>query len=110
MSCAVSKAICLPSKLNVADGATKVIKNPCVDTWLYGPEFLKSEPSKWPTVPSRATEIDSTKLRRHVFTTRSADKVLLDVEYFSDWRRLYRAVANMSLYIQRLQANAKGLT
>ncbi|XP_070853211.1 uncharacterized protein [Drosophila suzukii] len=36
----------IPSKLNVADGATKVIKNPCVDTWLYGPEFLKSEPMR----------------------------------------------------------------
>ncbi|XP_044316262.1 uncharacterized protein LOC123037810 [Drosophila rhopaloa] len=96
----------IPSKLNVADGATKVIKNPCVDTWLYGPEFLKTEPSNWPTVPSRATEIDTTELRRHVFITR-ANKVLLDVEYLSDWRRLYRAVANMSLYIRRLQAKCQ---
>jgi len=67
----------------------------CVDKWLYGPEFLKIEPSKWPTVPSRATEIDTTVLRRHVFTTRSANKVLVDVEYYSNWsaytERLYKS-------------------
>jgi len=67
------------------------------------PQFLKSEPSKWPIVPSRATEIDTTDLRRHICTTRNANKVLLDVEYSSDWLRFYRAVPNVFQYILRLQ-------
>nr|XP_041633358.1 uncharacterized protein LOC121503205 [Drosophila kikkawai] len=94
----------IPSKLNVADGATKVINNPQTDTWLYGPEFLKNEPNSWPTIPSKPTEVDTTELRTHIFTTRKAGKVQLDIEYFSDWRRLYRAVAVMFLYIHPLRA------
>ncbi|XP_044573585.1 uncharacterized protein LOC123257724 [Drosophila ananassae] len=94
----------VPSKLNVADGATKITDQTQQKTWITGPGFLKAESSHWPTTTKQESFIDTSEIRKHVMTTRSRSAVTFNAHYFSNWRRLYRAVALILLFVDRLRA------
>ncbi|XP_036334764.1 uncharacterized protein LOC118745419 [Rhagoletis pomonella] len=98
----------IPTKLNVADVATKV--NSAVESkqWLQGPEFLFTPSSMWPDPIEPFNDLDITEVRKHVHVTQKNPAIKVNVEYFSNWRRLYRATATFYLYVSRLKAKRLG--
>ncbi|XP_043067219.1 uncharacterized protein [Drosophila bipectinata] len=98
----------IPSKLNVADGATKVTGKTQQDTWITGPEFLKTDASNWPRSKKQESIIDTSEFRKHVMTTHTKSVVMFNANDFSNWRRLYRAVALVLLFTDRLRAKCAG--
>lgn len=89
----------VPSRINVADDATKWRTSPCFDPenrWFSGPDFLYKSESRWPSeikqVPDTSEEL------RAVFVHHSKlVSPLMDVTRFSNWNRMLRATA----YVQR---------
>ncbi|XP_044570431.1 uncharacterized protein LOC123257065 [Drosophila ananassae] len=55
----------VPSKLNVADGATKITDQTLRKTWITGPGFLKAESSHWPTTTKQESIIDTSEILKH---------------------------------------------
>ncbi|XP_044570129.1 uncharacterized protein LOC123257009 [Drosophila ananassae] len=94
----------VPSKLNVADGATKITDQTQQKTWITGPGFLKAESSRWPTSTKQESIIDTSEIRKHVMTTCARSAVMFNAHHFSSWRRLYKAVAIILLFVDRLRA------
>ncbi|XP_044573440.1 uncharacterized protein LOC123257680 [Drosophila ananassae] len=94
----------VPSKLNVADGATKITDQTQQKTWITGPGFLKAESSHWPTSTKQESIIDTSEIRKHVMTTCARSVVMFNAHHFSSWRRMYRAVAIIFLFVDRLRA------
>ena len=94
----------VPSKLNPADLATKVQR---IDTqmWLRGPDFLKDDESAWPTCTDLGPA-DQCELRKYVLHIRAEAPVKFYVEYFSNWKRLYRSVALWILYVAKCRSRA----
>lgn len=78
----------VPTKENIADLATKIVKAPEASRWIKGPHFLIQPEGEWP-------EPDVSFNEETIY-------------YFSDWKRLYRAVANFLLYIEKLRAKCCG--
>ncbi|XP_017468619.1 PREDICTED: uncharacterized protein LOC108360719 [Rhagoletis zephyria] len=92
----------VPSKENPADLATKSSVQLNYKMWFSGPQFLLSQSNEWPHCEEfKGDEIDQVELKRYVL---QIDRVIqkslsLDTEYFSDWKRLYRAVATFLLVL-----------
>ncbi|XP_043069570.2 uncharacterized protein [Drosophila bipectinata] len=98
----------IPLKLNVADGATKVTGQTQKETWITGPEFLKTDASHWPISKKQESINDTSEIRKHVMTTHSKSVIMFNAHDFSNWRRLYRAGALVLLFIDRLRAKCAG--
>ncbi|XP_055615129.1 uncharacterized protein LOC129761435 [Toxorhynchites rutilus septentrionalis] len=87
----------IPSKLNVADDATKWQKLPDLSPssrWFRGPEFLWKSKQHWPVLPSNnnhSTETPEEK-RPYVFH-HFAERTMFRWEDFSSWKRLLHHVA-----------------
>lgn len=87
----------VPTKLNVADEATKWIKKPTFDAsdrWFTGPQFLLQPESEWPA-PKLITPNSTTEEMK---VSHSHSKIVIptivDASKFSSWQRLVRAVGN----------------
>ncbi|XP_055542958.1 uncharacterized protein LOC129728540 [Wyeomyia smithii] len=83
----------VPSKINVADQATKWENGPSFDPetcWYTGPSFLRNKHQTWrvPTEKEFSTEED---LRAVFLFHREVPKPLIKTERFSKWSRLLRA-------------------
>ncbi|XP_055594694.1 uncharacterized protein LOC129745574 [Uranotaenia lowii] len=96
----------IPSKLNVADDATKWGKNPNFSPdsrWFRGPDFLSEDESAWPanTNSTCETREEVQHCLVHIF-----DKVLKMVKWedFSNWVRLWRAVGYVHRYCDNFRA------
>ncbi|XP_036347646.1 uncharacterized protein LOC118757024 [Rhagoletis pomonella] len=102
----------VPSRLNPADLATKQESKVDSDTWINGPHFLKADENDWPNRKDFGPIDDSVEIRHHVLHIHIAKQqlVVMNTEYFSSWRRLYRAVATFILYKKTLQAKVHSLS
>ncbi|XP_017476429.1 PREDICTED: uncharacterized protein LOC108366518 [Rhagoletis zephyria] len=95
----------VPTNLNVADIATK--PKPCHEVsqqWIHGPAFLKQADSEWPEIVHLGTT--NTDEIRPRFLYHNVINFNINFEYFSSWVRLYTAVANWILYIEKLKKSA----
>lgn len=98
----------VPSKMNPADLATKTQTVWEFPMWLNGPKFLHEDESTWPTC-DKFDECNQEEIRHHLLLINKAgDQLHFNYEYFSNWRRLYRAVATFKLYLGKLKARCKG--
>lgn len=95
----------VPSKLNPADFATK-IGNSDNDMWLNGPAFLKAHQTTWPKCPEFG-DVNMDEIRNHLMVI-DVNNFTMNVEYFSDWKRLYMALSQFILYIQKLKCKCDG--
>ncbi|XP_075163342.1 uncharacterized protein LOC142235976 [Haematobia irritans] len=78
-----------------------------VSMWFTGPQFLRESKSTWPECVK--LDVCGHEEIRHNFLHIHKDKAAtLNVEYFSNWRRLYRALATFILYVKRLKMRRKG--
>ena len=94
----------VPTQDNPADDASRgVSASTLLDRrWLYGPEFLRLSPERWPTVPTLRPVIkDDPEVKEAVtFTAQTAaaqspvDKL---IDGISNWTQLVRSVACFSL-------------
>ncbi|XP_075161353.1 uncharacterized protein LOC142234153 [Haematobia irritans] len=99
----------IKSKFNPADLATKVNTNIDSSFWLFGPEFLLAEECDWPRCEVLGQEVDTTEVRNCYINVHIHEPHLdMNVTAFSDWRRLYHALATFILYVDKLKASAKG--
>ncbi|XP_055604683.1 uncharacterized protein LOC129752918 [Uranotaenia lowii] len=93
----------VPSKLNIADEATKWGKGPLVSPkscWVTGPEFLYLPENEWPEQLPVATdteeEMRTLNVHREVIVV-----PLIDPKRFSKFERLLRSTAYMYYFINR---------
>ncbi|KAM8703163.1 hypothetical protein ACLKA7_007872 [Drosophila subpalustris] len=73
----------IPTKINVADKATKVSSAVDIANWLHGPDFLQSTDAEWPMDKIIIDETDTAELRKHVHVTSTMTSFNINVEYFS---------------------------
>ena len=90
----------IETKLNPADIAPRGLDpsdSPKMNMWLYGPSFLRQEPSNWPKdLPSNYTCIpdNDIELKKEIVVNATTIGAVDDlISYFSDWMKLRRAVA-----------------
>ncbi|XP_052835157.1 uncharacterized protein LOC128251924 [Drosophila gunungcola] len=95
----------VPTKLNVADMATKFTSKPNPEEWVNGPHFLRQSRDQWPKQPDVCNfpNVKCDEIRRTVLVMRrtSVKAIPLNVECISDWKRLYRATATFLLKAQQ---------
>ncbi|XP_055527591.1 uncharacterized protein LOC129720178 [Wyeomyia smithii] len=94
----------IPSKLNVADDATKWQRLPDlspISRWLRGPEYLWDQRVEWPVTAlnhGHTVEEIRPNVLHHV-----EERTLFRWEKFSQWKRLLRQVA----FVKRFPANVR---
>ncbi|XP_062711919.1 uncharacterized protein LOC134283984 [Aedes albopictus] len=100
----------IPTRLNVADDATKWGKGPQIDEssrWFRAPDFLYYPPDTWPLqdtpVPSTVEEIRPVHVHREVSKFR-----LIDFGRFSKWERMLRSIAYVHKFISVLRQRIEG--
>ncbi|XP_055591192.1 uncharacterized protein LOC129743240 [Uranotaenia lowii] len=94
----------VPTKLNVADDATKWQNLPDLSPssrWFRAPEFLWGPKEGWPVIESKFDHT-AEEIRAHV-QHHSVERALFRWEDFSRWNRLLRHVA----FIQRFPSNLR---
>lgn len=94
----------VPTKLNVADDATKWINYnmPQPDNrWFTGPDFLKLKSDEWPK--ERVVPIEETILMINDHNIQLTSVAAIHPEKFSSYRRLVRTIATVSKYLVKLR-------
>ncbi|XP_046869388.1 uncharacterized protein LOC124462036 [Drosophila willistoni] len=97
----------VPTNLNPADLATKTNNANKYKTWLHGPEYLLQDQHEGPKCDDLGPPNNAEVRHNILFIDNSPMELKLNAEYFSDRRRLYRALARFILYIEKLKAKQK---
>ncbi|XP_062541338.1 uncharacterized protein LOC134209368 [Armigeres subalbatus] len=96
----------IPSKLNVADAATKWKDGPSFDNkspWYNAPDFLYKSREYWPKT-SAVDKVDTDiELRSAFLFHGTVQQPLIDSARFSNWNRLLRAAAFVLRSIRRFK-------
>ncbi|XP_055622783.1 uncharacterized protein LOC129766287 [Toxorhynchites rutilus septentrionalis] len=96
----------VPSKLNVADTATKWKYAPSFDSkssWYNAPDFLYKSPEYWPSKPSPIKLETDVELRAVFMLHGTIQPPLIDISRFSNWNRLLRATAYVIRGVHRFK-------
>ncbi|XP_055622826.1 uncharacterized protein LOC129766332 [Toxorhynchites rutilus septentrionalis] len=96
----------VPSKLNVADTATKWKDAPSFDSkssWYNAPDFLYKSPEYWPSKPSPSKLETDVELRAVFMFHGTIQPPLIDISRFSNWNRLLRATAYVIRGVHRFK-------
>lgn len=97
----------VPSKMNLADLSTKIQTQWDVSSWFSGPKFLYEDKSEWP-FSANLGDCSNEELKHHTLViNRTKKEIFINIDYFSNWRRLYRAIAALLLYLSKLIACSK---
>ncbi|XP_065094108.1 uncharacterized protein LOC135714654 [Ochlerotatus camptorhynchus] len=86
----------VPSKLNVADDATKWNSGPSFDPenrWFQGPSFLRDPKGQWPKQSAEVSEADAASEELRMVAVHQTTVEIVDAERFSSWNRLVRTMA-----------------
>ncbi|XP_062556722.1 uncharacterized protein LOC134221543 [Armigeres subalbatus] len=99
----------VPSKMNVADDATKWHGLPDLSNesrWFRGPRFLYEDVDKWPVFCKR---IDSTntELLTSLLVHHTSPAQVIWVQNFSNWKRLQRVTALVHRFIKNCRHQSK---
>ncbi|XP_055633544.1 uncharacterized protein LOC129773906 [Toxorhynchites rutilus septentrionalis] len=96
----------VPSKMNIADVATKWKEGPSFDPtspWYNAPEFLYQEQEQWPSEPPRKQAETEVELRSAFLFHGMMPKAVVDCSTFSNWNRLLRATAYALRAVRRFR-------
>lgn len=108
----------VPTKLNVADDATRSSDRPKYDPdsrWIRGPAFLLQNENNWPTIPV-AEDIEENVEYPEEIPTRFVGVIgtrgnnLFDANRFSNLLRLCRACAWAFRFVHNARAKVRGVT
>ncbi|XP_062716249.1 uncharacterized protein LOC134291888 [Aedes albopictus] len=87
----------VPSKLNVADDATKWNSGPSFDPegrWFQGPSFLREPKDSWPKESAnKVKEIHATSEEIRVVAVHQKIEEVIEPERYSSWNRMVRTMA-----------------
>lgn len=101
----------IPTKLNVADEATKWSCSPdlnCSSRWFTGPDLLRQNENMWPGKPSLPSiRKETNELRPHMIHIQIVSPCTVNYEYFGTWRRLYNAQACLMRVAANITAIAR---
>ncbi|XP_065089401.1 uncharacterized protein LOC135710680 [Ochlerotatus camptorhynchus] len=100
----------VPTRLNVADEATKWVKEPSFHAdcrWFVGPEFLYQEESAWPKriLPTKDTAEEMRPIHAH---HRKIPEPLINYSRYSKWERLLRATAFLLRCVNNCRSKING--
>ncbi|XP_062714033.1 uncharacterized protein LOC134290841 [Aedes albopictus] len=101
----------VPTKLNVADEATKWGKGPNYHEncrWFNGPAFLYEDENKWPEEDSAQEEHSAEELRNVRIHVQHTAEPVVPFQRFSKWERLVRAIAYVRRFYQNCQHKRNG--
>ncbi|XP_046869435.1 uncharacterized protein LOC124462099 [Drosophila willistoni] len=70
-------------------------------------DYLLQDQHEWPKCDDLGPPNNAEVRHNILFIDNSPMELKLNAEYFSDWRRLYRALARFILYIEKLKAKQK---
>ncbi|XP_062703662.1 uncharacterized protein LOC134286107 [Aedes albopictus] len=101
----------VPTKLNVADEATKWGKGPNYHEncrWFNGPAFLYEDEAKWPEEDSAQEEHSAEELRNVRIHVQHTAEPVVPFQRFSKWERLVRAIAYVRRFYQNCQHKRNG--
>ncbi|XP_062538931.1 uncharacterized protein LOC134207225 [Armigeres subalbatus] len=96
----------VPSKINIADAATKWKEGPSFDpndSWFTAPEFLRKSRDEWPMEPAQNGSETETELRSVFLYHGTVPQPLLDFNRFSNWLRLVRTAAYVLRAVRRFR-------
>ncbi|XP_062538894.1 uncharacterized protein LOC134207184 [Armigeres subalbatus] len=99
----------VPTKLNVADLATKWGSSPQLtmdSPWFQGPTFLKDPEEDWPQ--QRTITSTDEELRPAHFLFAHFDPIV-DLARFSSWTKLHRATAYVLRFVDNIRRKKQGL-
>ncbi|XP_062542159.1 uncharacterized protein LOC134210151 [Armigeres subalbatus] len=98
----------VPTKLNVADLATKWDANLQFtnnSTWFQGPNFIHCPEESWPQQqPNISTEVEIRPVNFHCATF----EPIMDYARFSRWNRLHRSTAYVLRFIDNIHRKKQG--
>lgn len=92
----------IPSKMNVADEATKWQKIPHISQpsrWLNGPDFLIEDEDAWPSDNLKSADTEEELKKEHILLHVTIVEPLIDCSRFSSWMRLLRATAYVFKFV-----------
>ncbi|XP_068149409.1 uncharacterized protein [Drosophila tropicalis] len=98
------QAAVIGAKLNLATKTHNANKH---ETWLHGPDYLLQDQHECPKCDDLGQPNNAEVRHNILFIDNAPMELKLNAEYFSDWRRLYRALARFILYIEKLKAKQK---
>ncbi|XP_062704268.1 uncharacterized protein LOC134286640 [Aedes albopictus] len=96
----------VPTKLNVADEATKWGRGPSFEPGsriLVGPQFLYDDQGEWPKNCRSEVKITDEELRPAYIFSHFLAKPLVEFNKFSKWERLLRCVAYVHRFVENLK-------
>lgn len=98
----------IPTKLNVADDATKWTGNPEISStirWFVGPEFLLLDESEWPIDKTKGKPEPEEELRTHLphIEKQSPVSIIPDMSRVEYWRVLVRTQAYVFKFVNMLK-------
>lgn len=99
----------VPTRLNIADDATKWSGSPNIsnsDRWFKGPPFLYENEQLWPEDKSLGHNTTE-EMKQEIVMSHNVTKSLIQFERFSNWNRLLRAVAYAKRYCDIRSAKYK---
>lgn len=97
----------VPSGKNIADEASKKLEKYAIDSnsrWYLGPEFLQKPESEWPKKKTRKPELTQAVIKKFDDVKM---KLSIQLERFSNWWKLQRAVARTVHYFNVLKAKVE---
>jgi len=104
----------VPTKLNVADDATRDMGESDLSDesrWLNGPDFLRTSKEQWPRekiIPTYCEDSEEELKVEHVgLVCESREFPLPDINRFSSWSRLIRATAYVLRFVNNLKDKVK---
>ncbi|XP_037929022.1 uncharacterized protein LOC119663485, partial [Teleopsis dalmanni] len=100
----------IPTKLNVADLATKQTSNPDFtwkNPWYKGPKFLYEAETCWPNNVGVQKYNEDAEIRKQRLLVAhvAEEEPLIDVYRFSKWERLVRCMAYVKRFMSLLSTN-----
>ncbi|XP_058458201.1 uncharacterized protein LOC131434928 [Malaya genurostris] len=100
----------VPSKLNVADDATKWNTGLSFDPdsrWFQAPSFLPTK-EQWPKQSTKVDEADASVEEVRVVAVHQAVEEIVNADRFSNWNRLVRAMAYVYKAINKWKQSESG--
>ncbi|XP_058828272.1 uncharacterized protein LOC131688137 [Topomyia yanbarensis] len=99
----------VPTRYNVADDGTRWREHPDLSSesrWFKGSAFLRQAEVEWPILPQKSLITDE-EMRPSVLLHFLAPEAVIDVNRFSNWRRLLAVTAYVFRFCANVQRHRK---
>lgn len=102
----------VPSKLNIADQATKWNEGPKLQSdsqWFQGPSFLHNAEEEWPRQSKLPLTEEELRPNHSRVLHHKHHQPIIDVSRYSKWIRLHRVMAYVLRFLDNVQRKVQGI-